>query len=147
MTLIERSAVVHLSPNETWEAFYGNQMQNWVELSDSTVEVRDYEVHDDGTPEYVIVDHAGPLRLRHRSVYRLYDPPFTAVDDEVDSSLGGMVIITHREVEGGTLVTHRWDVRPHGVMRLLFPLLRRGMERSFQEDLDHIVERIEHRDN
>ena len=55
MTVIERSAVVHLPLDETWEAFYGNQMQNWVELSDSVVEVRDYEVHDDGTPEYLVI--------------------------------------------------------------------------------------------
>jgi hypothetical protein len=75
------------------EAFFGNEMQNWCELSDMVVEVRDYRMRADRTPEYVMVNKAGPMKASHRSV------------------------TLHEAVEGGTRVTHRWDVEPHGIMR------------------------------
>lgn len=142
MTVIERSAVVALPLEEAWEAFFGNQLQNWVALSDAVVEVRDYRVSSDGLPEYVMVNRAGPMTTSHRSVYRVYEPPHRAEDDTLDSALGGRFTTTHEAVEGGTRVTHRWDVEPHGPMKVLFPLLRSGMARAFQQDLDEMAERI-----
>jgi hypothetical protein len=140
--LVERRALVPLPLEDAWEAFFGRELQNWVELSDSVVEVRDYRTRPDGTPEYVMVNRMGPMRASHRSDYVRYEPPHRAADDTLDSMLGGRFEVEHRPVEGGTEVHHRWAVEPHGPMRLLFPLMRSGFERSFQRDLDSMVERL-----
>lgn len=142
MPIVERSAIVPLPPEATWEAFFGAEMQNWCALSDMVEEIRDYRMRVDGTPEYVMVNRMGPLRASHRSDYVTYDPPHRAEDDTLESPLGGRWVTLHEPVEGGTRVTHRWDVEPHGSMKVLFPLIRRGFERSFQRDLDTMVERI-----
>ena len=142
MTAIERRAVVPLPLGATWEAFFGNEMQNWVELSDIVSEVREYRMRDDGTPEYVMVNRMGPLRASHRSDYVRYEPPHRAEDDTIESALGGRWITIHEPIEGGTRVTHRWHVEPHGTMKLIFPLIRRRFERNFQRDLDTMVNRI-----
>ena len=142
MPMVQRSAVVPLDLEATWDAFFGDEMQRWVHLSDVVVEVRDYRIRPDGMPEYVMVNAMGPLRASDRSVYVRYEPPRRAEDDTLESALGGRWITEHEPVEGGTRVTHTWHVEPKGVMRLLFPLVRARFERSFQEDLDQIVERI-----
>ncbi len=142
MTVIERSAVVRLSLEETWEVFNGNEMQNLVELSDSVVEVRDYRMREDGTPEYVMVNRAGSRKVSHRSDYKVFEPPRRSVDQVLDSPLGGLFHSDHEPVEGGTRVTHRWEVEPHGFMRLLFPLMKNSMAKDFQADLDLIVKRL-----
>jgi len=143
--VIERSAVVPRPLEATWEAFFGNEMQNWVELSDIVAEVREYRMRDDNTPEYVMVNRMGPLRASHRSKYVTYEPPHRAEDDTTESSLGGRWITIHEPVESGTRVTHRWHVEPQGMMKLLFPLIRRTFERNFQRDLDAMVKRIARR--
>jgi hypothetical protein len=145
MAVVERSAIVPLALEEAWEAFFGNEMQNWCELSDVVAEVRDYRMREDGTPEYVMVNRMGPLRASHRSDYVVYSPPHRAEDDTLDSALGGRWVTLHEAVEGGTRVTHRWDVEPHGPMKVLFPLIRRRFERSFQDDLDAMAARIHSR--
>jgi hypothetical protein len=142
MPVIERSAVVPLPLEETWEAIFGDRMQNWVRLSDAVVEVRDYRMRPDGTPEYVMVNRAGPMKMSHRSDYVAYDPPHRAEDDALESALGGRWVSVHEPVEGGTRVTHRWEVEPHGVMKMLFPLMRKFMAGAFQQDLEQMVERI-----
>jgi hypothetical protein len=145
MPMMERSAVVPLDLDAAWEAFFGNQMQNWARLSNMVVEVRDYRMRPEGTPEYVMVNRAGPLKASHRSDYKLYDPPHRAEDDTLESSLGGRFITIHEAVDGGTRVTHRWDVEPHGIMKLLFPLIRKPMAKSFQKDLDDMAARLSER--
>lgn len=145
MPIVERSAIVPLPPEEAWEAFFGDELQNWVRLSPSVAEVRDYRMREDGTPEYVMVNQMGPMRASHRSDYVVYEPPHRAADDTLDSPLGGRWESLHEPVEGGTRVTHRWDVEPHGPMRVLFPLMRPFFERNFQRDLDTMVERIAQR--
>lgn len=140
--IVERTAVVPLPMDETWEVFFGNEMQNWRELSDMVVEIRDYRMRADGTPEYVMVNKAGPMTTSHRSDYVVYDPPHRAEDDTLESMLGGRWVTIHEPVEGGTRVTHRWDVEPHGIMKLLFPLIRPVFARQFQADLDQMVARI-----
>lgn len=146
MPIIERSAIVPLGLEETWEAFFGNEMQNWCELSDNVVEIRDFRWRDDGTPEYVMVNRMGPLRASHRSDYLVYDPPHQAEDDTLESLLGGRWVTLHEPVEDGTLVTHRWNVEPRGAMKVLFPLMRRGFAGGFQKDLDAMAERIRSRE-
>lgn len=143
--IVERTAVVPLSPEETWEAFFGNEMQNWCDLSDVVVEIRDYQMRPDGTPEYVMVNRMGPMRASHRSDYVVFDPPHRAEDDTLESTLGGRWASIHEPVDGGTRVTHRWDVEPHGIMKLLFPLMRPVFKRQFQADLDQMVARINSR--
>lgn len=143
MSVVERSAVVPLSLEETWEVFNGNAMQNLVELSDSVVEVRDYRMREDGTPEYVMVNQAGPRRVSHRSDYTVYEPPHRTVDRVLDSPLGGVFYTEHESVDGGTRVTNRWEVEPHGFMKLMWPLMRRSMAKNFQADLEMIVQRLE----
>ncbi len=145
MSVIERSAIVPLPLSETWELFNGNELQDLVELSDAVVEVKDYRMREDGTPEYVMVNQAGPRQVSHRSDFTVFEPPHRAVDRVLESPLGGTFYTDHEEVEGGTRVTHRWDVEPHGFMKLIWPLMRRSMERNFQADLDNIVERLETR--
>lgn len=140
--IVERTAVVPLPLEETWEAFFGNEMQNWRDLSDMVLEVRDFRMRDDGTPEYVMVNKAGPMKASHRSDYVVYDPPHRAEDDTLESMLGGRWVTIHEAVDGGTRVTHRWDVEPHGVMKLLFPLMRPMFVKQFQADLDQMVSRI-----
>lgn len=140
--IVERTALVPLPPEEAWEVFFGNEMQNWCELSDMIAEVRDFRMRPDGTPEYVMVNRMGPLRASHRSDYVVYEPPYRAEDDTLDSMLGGRWVTVHEPVEGGTRVTHRWDVEPHGVMRLLFPLIRPVFTKQFQADLDQMVARV-----
>jgi hypothetical protein len=147
MPIVERSVIVPLDLAEAWEAFFGNEMQNWRDLSDSVVEIRDFRWRDDGTPTYVMVNRMGPLRASHRSDYVTYEPPHRAEDDTLESPLGGRWVTLHEPVEGGTRVTHRWDVKPHGPMKVLFPLMRRGFARSFQRDLDVMAERLRSRTN
>jgi hypothetical protein len=45
MAIVQRSAVVPLNLEATWEAFFGEEMQRWARLSDVVVEVRDYQLH------------------------------------------------------------------------------------------------------
>lgn len=143
--IVTRSAVVPIPQEEAWEVFNGNELRTLVELSDSVVEVRDYKMRDDGTPEYVMVNRAGPRKVSHRSDYIVYEPPTRTVDRVLDSSLGGVFYSDYQSVEGGTRVTNRWEVEPKGVMRLLFPLMRNSMERDFQGDLDLIANRLRSR--
>ncbi len=142
MSLIERSAVVPLPLEETWELFNGNELQDLVELSDAVVEVRDYRMREDGTPEYVMVNLAGSRQVSHRSDYTLFEPPHRTVDRVLESPLGGVFRAEHESVNGGTKVTHRWEVEPHGLMKLMWPLIRSPMARNFQADLDTIVKRV-----
>lgn len=142
MPTVERSAIVPLPLEEAWDAFFGDDMQNWCRLSDIVSEIRDFRLRDDGTPEYVMVNRMGPMRASHRSDYVVYEPPLRAEDDTLESALGGRWITVHEPLEGGTRVTHRWNVEPHGPLKVLFPLIRPGFQRSFQRDLDTMVDRI-----
>lgn len=143
--VVERSAVVPLDVDEAWEAFFGNDLQNWCELSDLVVEVRDVEWRADGTPRYVMVNRSGPFRVSHRSDYRRYEPPRVAVDVATDTLLGGRWTTRHEPVDGGTRVTHRWEVEPRGPMFFVFPMIEKRFARDFQRDLDKMVERLRSR--
>lgn len=145
MYVMERSTVIPLSLEDAWELFNGNELRDLVEVSEAIVEVRDYRMRDDGTPEYVMVNKAGPMKFSHRSDYIEYERPHRTVDLVLDSSLGGRFIAEHEAVEGGTRVTQRWEIEPRGLMRLLFPLMRSGMTRGFQEDLDAVAARVAER--
>ena len=51
MQVAEASAVIPLSPEETWDLLFGDQLQHVVEMSDSQVAVEDYQMRADGTPD------------------------------------------------------------------------------------------------
>lgn len=142
MPIFERSTIVPLGLHEAWEAFFGNQMQNWRRLSDSVDETRDFRWREDGAPEYVMINRMGPFRPSHPSDYPVCEPPHRAEDDTLDSILGGRWTTLHESVDGGIRVIHRWDVVPKGVMKIRLPLMRRGFQKSFQSDLDNMAQRI-----
>lgn len=142
MPLLQRSAVVPLPLEEAWEALYGNEMQNMVRLSDAVVAVRDYRIREDGTPEFVMVNKSGPMKMSHRSDYLVYEPPHRSVDESVETPLLGKLYVEHTPVDEGTRVEHRFEAQPRGLMRLLFPLIRSKAAKEFQADLDTIVERL-----
>ena len=96
MAVLEWKAIVPLPLAETWDALYGNGFQNTVALSDSVVEVRDFRMREAGTPEYLMVNRAGPMRVSHRSSYIEYEPPHCSVDETLESALGGVHTVRTR---------------------------------------------------
>ncbi len=142
MIVLERSAVMPLPLEETWEALYGDEMQNAVRLSDSVVEVRDYQMRDDGTPEYVMVNKAGPLKTTHRSSFLVYEPPHRAIEESSETPQPGKLYIEHTAVDDGTRVVQRFEAEPRGIGGLLFRLMRPIAAKTFQADLDTILKRL-----
>ena len=142
MTVVQGSAVMPLSLEETWEVFNGNELQQLIELSDSLIEVRDYRMREEGTPEYVSVVQAGPRKFSFRSDYSVYEPPQRSVHRVLDNPLGGLFYSDYESVGGGTRVTHRWEVEPPSFMRPLFSRVRKSMAKKLQADLDLVAERL-----
>lgn len=131
-----------LSLEETWEVFNGNELQQLIELAEAFLEVRDYRMREEGTPEYGSVIQPGPRKLSFRSDYSVYEPPPRSVYRVLDSSLGGLFYSDYENVEGGTRITDRWEVEPHGFMRPLFPRIRNSMAKDPQPDLDLVAARL-----
>ncbi len=50
MPIVGRSVIVPLGLQEAWEAFFGTEMQNWCELSDIGVEIRDFQWRETAHP-------------------------------------------------------------------------------------------------
>lgn len=50
MQVVEASAVVSLSLEETWDLFLGDQLQHLVEAVDNVSAVENYQMRPDGTP-------------------------------------------------------------------------------------------------
>lgn len=143
MPIVERNVIVPLGLEEAWEALFGNEMQNWCELSDIAAEIRDFRWREDGTPTYVMVNRVGLLRASHGSDYGVYEPHHRAEDDTLESSLRGRWVTPHEPVEGGTLVTHRSEVEPHGLIKALFPIMKHRFEEGFQSNLETMAQRIQ----
>ena len=51
MQVVEASAVVPLSLEETWDFAFGDQLQHLVEAVDNVIAVENYQMRPDGTPD------------------------------------------------------------------------------------------------
>lgn len=142
MIVLERSAVIPLPLDETWEALYGNGFQNAVRLSDSVVEVRDYQMRDDGTPEYFMVNKSGPMKMSHRSSFLVWEPPHRAIEESSETPVPSKLYIDHTAIDDGTRVVQRVEAEPKGIGGLFFRLMRPVAAKTFQADLDTIVQRL-----
>ena len=63
MRVVEASAVVPLSPEETWDLFFGDQLRGLVEAVDNVVAVENYQMRANGTPCYEMVRRSTFQRL------------------------------------------------------------------------------------
>ena len=88
MQVVEGSAVMLLSQDQTWDVFFGDQMRRLVELHPTVAAVEDYQMRPDGTPRYTMVAKFGPFPMRVTSDYSVYEPPHRAVARGLDSPSG-----------------------------------------------------------
>jgi hypothetical protein len=140
--IVEASAIVQLSPQQTWELLEGDEMRRVVELSDSIVAIEDYQMRPDGTPRYVHVGKMGPAKMRFTADYSVFEPPRRIEATILDSPFGGAYRVDYEGVPGGTRVTHHWEVEPQNAFfGLLLPVVRPLIERSLQRDLETIARR------
>ena len=138
--VVEASAIVQLSPQQTWELLEGDEMRRLVELSDSIVGIEDYQMRPDGTPRYVHVGKMGPAKMRFTADYSVFEPPRSIEATILDSPFGGAYRVDYEEVPDGTRVTHHWEVEPQNAFfGLLLPVVRPLIERSLQQDLETIA--------
>ena len=100
MRVIEGSAVMPLSQDETWHLFFGDQMRQLVELHPTVAAVEDYQMRPEGTPRYTMVAKFGPFPMRVTSDYSVYEPPHRTVNRVLNSPLGGTAYFTF-EPEAG----------------------------------------------
>jgi hypothetical protein len=144
--VVEASAVVPLSQEETWELFEGDQMRQVVELSDSIVAIEDYEMRSDGTPRYVHVGKMGPATTRFTADYSVFEPPRRIEATILDSPFSGNYRVDYEAMPEGTRITHHWEVVPKNpFLGLLLPIARPLIERSLQRDLETIARRAARR--
>jgi uncharacterized protein YndB with AHSA1/START domain len=140
--VVEASAIVQLSPQQTWELLEGDEMRRVPELSDSIVAIEDYRMRPDGTPRYVHVGKMGPAKMRFTADYSVFEPPRRIEATILDSPFGGAYRVDYEEVPGGTRVTHHWEVEPQNAFfGLLLPVVRPLIERSLQRDLQTTARR------
>ena len=140
--IVEASAIVQLSPQQTWELLEGDQMRRLVELSDSIVAIEDYQMRPDGTPRYVHVGKMGPAKISFTADYSVFEPPRRIEATILDSPFGGAYRVDYEEVRGGTRVTHRREVEPRSAFfGLLLPVARPLIERSLRRDLETVARR------
>jgi len=137
MQVAEASAVIPLSPEETWDIFFGNQLRLAVELMPYVAAVQDYQMRPDGTPRYKMVSKFGPATMSFVSDYSVYEPPHRAVNRVLDSPLGGTFYATFEPVVGGTRVNQRWEIEPQNpLVGRLLPVMRLLLAWMMQRDLN-----------
>jgi protein-S-isoprenylcysteine O-methyltransferase Ste14 len=138
MRVAEASAVVPLSPEETWDLLLGDQVQRLVEMpSMSVVAVEGYQMRPDGTPRYTMVNKVGPTAIGHTADFTVYERPHRSIKRVLDSAFGGTLYGTYEPVVEGTQVRWRWEVEPQNPLAgLLLPVARPLLARSMQHDLD-----------
>jgi len=84
------SAVVPLSPEETWDLLLGDKVQRLVEMPDmSVVAVEGYQMRPDGTPRYMMANRVGPTAVSHTADFTVYERPRRSVNRVLDSPLRG----------------------------------------------------------
>jgi uncharacterized protein YndB with AHSA1/START domain len=145
--MMEFSVHLPLPRERVWHYLYGDKMRHVPEVAPSIVEIRDYRMRDDGTPEYVMVHQNGPMRFSERSDYFRYEPPERAENWVRDSALGGVYTIELGEEADGTRMTHRWDIQARNpVLQRFTPLIARMIQRAQERQADTMVERLVHHD-
>src|SRR5918998_1882444 len=137
MQVAEASVVVPLSPEETWDLFFGNPQQGVVELFADIVAVEDYQIRADGTPRYRMIRKAGPFTMSFISDYSVFERPHRTVNRVLDSPFGGTFYATLEPTTEGTQVHWRWEIEPQNahVGRLL-PVMRPLLAWSLQRGLN-----------
>jgi hypothetical protein len=101
----EASAVVPLSPEETWDLLLGDQVQRLVEMPEmSVVAVEGYQMRPDGMPRYTMANKVGPTAIRHTADFTVYERPHRSVNRVLDSPFGGTLYGTYEPVAEGTRV-------------------------------------------
>lgn len=147
MPTMQFSVHVPLGRARVWHYLFGDQMRHVPEIARSVVEIRDYRMRPDGTPEYTMVHRNGPMRFSERSDYYVFEPPHRAENWVRDSALGGVYTIELVEDDGGTRMTHRWELEAaNPVLRRLLPLAAKAIQRAQVKEADTMVERMVHHD-
>ncbi len=140
MQVAEASAVIPLSPEETWDIFYGDQLRNAVELSTSVAAVEDYQMRPDGTPRYTMVAKFGPATMTFKSDYSVYEPPHRTVNRVLDSPFGGTHYFTFEPMAEDTRVNERWEIEPQNpLVGRLLPVMRPLLAWMMQRDLNTLA--------
>jgi hypothetical protein len=142
MRIAEASAVVPLSPEETWDLLIGDQMHRLVEMPEmSVVAVEDFQVRPDGTACYRVANKAGPSAIWHTADFTVYERPYRSVNRVLESPFGGTFYGTYEPTAaGGTRVNWRWEVEPQNPFAaVLLPTMRPLFARSMQHDLDALA--------
>jgi polyketide cyclase/dehydrase/lipid transport protein len=137
----EASAVVPLSPEETWDLLLGDQVQRLVEMPEmSVVAVEGYQMRPDGMPRYTMANKVGPTAISHTVDFTVYERPHRSVNRVLDSPFGGTLYGTYEPVAEGTRVRWRWEVEPQNPLASLFlPVMRPLLARSMQHDLEALA--------
>lgn len=139
---IQGEALFLLSPEQTWDTVFGDEMKRLVELSDSIAAVENYEMRADGTPRYVMVTKVGPLTIRSTSDYTIYEQPCRTVNSVLDSPFGGRYEIDFQPAGPNTRVSYRWHIEPTAAFaRILLPVIAPLMARSLRMDLETVARR------
>ena len=136
MQVAEASAVIPLSPEETWDLLFGD-VQRTVELVPDVVSVEDFQIRDDGTPRYRMVRKTGPFTMSFISDYSVFERPHRTVNRVLESPLGGTFYSSFEPVAGGTRLSFRWELEPQNpLVGRLLPVLRPLLAWSLQRDLN-----------
>jgi hypothetical protein len=139
MQVAEASAVIPLSPEETWDLLFGD-VQRAVELVPDVVSVEDFQIRDDGPPRYRMVRKAGPFTMSFISDYSVFERPHRTVNRVLESPLGGTFYSTFEPVAGGTRLSFRWELEPQNpLVGRLLPVLRPLLAWSLQRDLNTLA--------
>ncbi len=137
---VEASAVVPLSPEETWDLLFGDQGRHMVEAVDNVIAVEDFRMRDDGTPRYEMVRKVGPLTMRATSDYSVFERPYRTVSRALDAPFGGTFYTEHEPVAGGTRLTFRMEIKPQNALAaLMLPVIRPLFARQLQQDVDALA--------
>ena len=142
MRVVEASAVVPLSPEETWDFFFGDQLRGLVEAVDNVVAVENYQMRADGTPRYQMVRKVGPLTMRSTSDYSVYERPYRSVSRALGGPFGGTFYTEHEPLAGGeaTRLSFRMEVEPQNLLaRVMLPVVVPMFRRQLQQDADDVA--------
>ncbi|PRY47892.1 polyketide cyclase/dehydrase/lipid transport protein [Geodermatophilus tzadiensis] len=135
MQSVDASAVFPLSPEETWDLLFGDQLRHIVQFSPTVAAVEDYEMRPDGTPRYTMVNKLGPLHKRSTSDYATFERPTHSANRVLGLPVGGTFHVTFRPVPEGTRVSGHWEMEARNwlggaLLRAVHPLLTWYLQRE-----------------